>query len=530
MNSSKKYFFVVFFVLFIFASGVLGGVVGSSLTKEYLSSPTIQSGSIVTQEITKEKLVSSAISEVVQKASPSVVSIVVTKELVKYRNNPQDFFMQDPFFNDFFGGDDFFSTPRKEPTPEVEKERRQVAGGTGFIVSSDGKVVTNKHVVSITDAEYTVILKDGTEFPATIVSRDPSNDLALLQITKGEKEYSFPSLPLASSKVEVGQFVVAIGNALGEFQNTVTMGVISAENRKIVADDNTRSGETLTNLLQTDAAINPGNSGGPLLNLEGEVLGVNTAIAAGANGIGFAIPVSEVSSILSSVASYGKIVRPFLGIMYTMNSPEVAKVFNLSVDYGAIVQEGDNIKDSPAQKSGIIPGDIIIAMNGKRIDKNNDLKDSIGSFKAGENVEVTILRGKEELKKTVTLGKREDDSTDIKQAEKSSDESASVYIGIHTKEITEDVARTFGLSTKNGLLIYNDFTNNTPGVAKDSPADKAGLQSGDVLTKVDDAPIKTNDDMAGLLKKKKAGDKVSCIIIRQGKELTIEVTLEERKE
>ena len=157
------------------------------------------------------------------------------------------------------------------------------------------------------------------------------------------------------------------------------------------------------------------------------------------------------------------------------------------------------------------------------------MKDSIGSFKAGENVEVTILRGKEELKKTVILGKREDDSTDIKQAEKSNNESASLYIGIHTKEITEDVARTFNLTTKSGLLIYNDFANNTPGIVKDSPADKAGLQSGDVLTKVDDTPITNNNDLSSLLNKKKAGDKIVCTIVRQGKELTVTVVVEERK-
>lgn len=240
----------------------------------------------------------SSITQEVAQVAPSVVSIIVKKDLVVYRSDPWGFFQQ--------------------PVGNVQ---RQVGGGTGFFITKDGTILTNKHVIADTQAIYTVITNDGKEYDAEVVATDPINDLAIIKIV-GEQTQEFSALSFIESQenIQLGSFVVAIGNALAEFQNSVSLGIISGKDRSIEA-----SGEKLTGLIQTDAAINPGNSGGPLIDLKGKVIGINTAIAYDSTGIGFSIGLTQekIDYILKSIAATGTIKRPFIGINYIPNSPGV---------------------------------------------------------------------------------------------------------------------------------------------------------------------------------------------------------------
>ncbi len=281
---------------------------------------------------------------------------------------------------------------------------QQSAAGTGFIITNDGLILTNKHVASDANAQYTVILADGRSFDAKVQSQDPFQDLAVLKIDAK----NLPVVELGDSdQLKVGQWVVAVGNALGRFDNSVTVGVVSARNRKIEASDQNGNGsETLDDMLQTDAAINEGNSGGPLVNLKGQVVGINTAVASDAQGIGFAIPINDAKSAIESIKNTGRIVRPYLGVRYLPITPDVAKEGNLPVDYGALVKGGSKITElavvpgSPADKAGIRENDIILEVNGDKVGENNSLIKLIQQYKVGDTVELKVLsQGKEKTVK-----------------------------------------------------------------------------------------------------------------------------------
>ncbi len=522
-------------------SGFIGGTLSNTLYQANSFSPIHSSGATITSqpEIITEKIHQSAIIDVAKAASPSVVSIVVTKELTRYQNTPQHLFFFDPFGGDPFNP--FQQTPNQQQSePRSETETRQIAGGTGFIVSTTGTVITNKHVASDEDAQYTVILQNGEEYPADVVSRDPSNDLAVLQMKGASSDSPLPedliALPLAEdSTTQVGQLVVAIGNALGEFNNTVTTGVISAKGRSIVASDGA-SGEQLSDLLQTDAAINPGNSGGPLLSLAGEVVGVNTAIAQSANGIGFAIPVSEVDFVLRSIEKYGTITRPFLGVVYRLNSPELAKQFDLPRDYGALLQEDIDgksasiVQDGPAEKAGIKGGDIILEINGEKITEKNGLKELLRKFLPEDQVTLTILRDAQEQQIVVILGKQRDETETTANNNIPEATITPGYLGVNSKEITPDLARRLQLPLDHGALLYNDYEQGIPAIAKGSPAEQAGLKAGDIIITVDQQKLSSTTTLAQAISQKHAQDTVELTILQDNKTRSIQVTLGAAKE
>jgi serine protease Do len=248
-------------------------------------------------------------------------------------------------------------------------------------------------------------MSDNTEYKnAKVIATDPNNDIAFLKI---EAKNLTPAELGDSDKVEVGQSVVAIGNALGQFQNTVTTGVISGKSRPITASGSNGSSEALTNLFQTDAAINPGNSGGPLVDIEGKVIGINTAVAGNAEGIGFAIPINDAKNVLSSVLKTGKIVRPYIGVRYISLNEEIAKANNLSSNTGALIYGSGNqlaiIPGGPADKAGLQEGDIILKIDGKEINETNPISSVIGKKKPGEKVEVIYLRDGKQAKANLTL-------------------------------------------------------------------------------------------------------------------------------
>jgi len=338
----------------------------------------------------------------VEKARPAVVSVIITEE-VPVLESVFDSVPDSPF-GSFFGNDFFnLQVPRLE---QRGTERREVGGGSGFLISSDGLVITNRHVVESENAEYSVFTNDGEQFEATVLARDPVNDLAVLKI-EGD---AFPFLTFADSdQLHVGQTVIAIGNALSEFQNTVSTGVVSGLGRSIVAGDGLGQPEQLDEVLQTDAAINPGNSGGPLLNLSGQVIGVNVAVALGSENIGFALPANLVSSIVDSVRETGRIVRPFIGVRYTQITPVLQQRNSLPTDYGVLVVRGDSpeelpvIPGSPADKAGIEEGDIILELDGQRLDEGTSLGRLIQNKQVGDTVQLTILHEGSEQTVSVTL-------------------------------------------------------------------------------------------------------------------------------
>jgi serine protease Do len=335
------------------------------------------------------------IVDVVTKANPAVVSIVVTKDvpiIERYFENLDPF---GGFFNDPFWGFDF-QVPRIR---ERGTERREVGGGSGFFVSKDGLIITNRHVVADTEAEYTVFTNDGDMYNARVLARDPVLDVAVLKI----EAFNTPYLEFGNSdEIRIGQTVIAIGNALGEFRNSVSVGVVSGLSRSVIAGDNFGRLELLEEVIQTDAAINPGNSGGPLLNSSGRVIGVNVVVARGAENIGFALPSNLVESVVRSVVEHGEIVRPYLGVRYVQVTPVLKERHGLPVDYGVLVVSGGSpehpavVRNSPANKAGIKENDIILELDGVRIDEKRSLGFLIRQRSIGDTIVLKVLRNGEE--------------------------------------------------------------------------------------------------------------------------------------
>lgn len=344
-----------------------------------------------------------AVIGAVKRASPSVVSITISKNVPIIENCPTNPFRGiPPEFRQFFGDQFFeFSEPCERGT-----ELREIGGGSGFTISSDGLILTNKHVVSDRNASYTVFTNDGRKFDAKVLARDPLQDLAIMKINAA----NLSTVALGDSdSIELGQTAIAIGNALGEFRNTVSVGVISGLSRDVTASGG-GSVENIRGVIQTDTAINPGNSGGPLLNLKGEVIGVNTAVVSGAQNIGFAIPINQAKRDIESVKATGEIQVPFLGVRYVIVTPEIAERQKLPIDRGALVrgtEEGPGvIPDSPAAKAGIQAEDIIFEIAGKKITGDQGLAESISTRKVGDTVALKVLRGGKEITLKATLGKR----------------------------------------------------------------------------------------------------------------------------
>ena len=337
---------------------------------------------------------------VVKKTNKAVVSIILSKEVPKYETyiDPNQ---QNPF-GDLFSGFSF-NVPQYR---QNGTEKKEIGGGSGFFVTSDGLIVTNRHVVNRNDVEYIVYTNDGKKYTATVIAKDPVLDIALIKINGS----GFTALNLGNSDVlEVGHTVIAIGNALAEFKNTVSVGVISGLSRSLTAGDNFGKTELLDHVIQTDAAINPGNSGGPLLNLKGEVIGVNVAVAQGSQNIGFALPINSVKSTIESVKKTGKIIRPYLGVRYITIDANMKEKNNLPVDYGVLVKGGATVSelavipDSPANKAGIVENDIILSIDGVKLNEKNNLASIIRQKKIGDVIVLKILSKSIEKNISVTL-------------------------------------------------------------------------------------------------------------------------------
>jgi S1-C subfamily serine protease len=346
-----------------------------------------------------------AVVEAVKKNSPAVVAITVSKNVPIIENCPT----QNPFgdlppeFQQFFGDQFQFSAPC-----EKGSALQKVGGGSGFVVNKDGLILTNRHVVSDAKASYTVFTNDGKKYGATVLARDPVQDLAVLKINSTALS---PVQLGDSASLQLGQTAIAIGNTLGEYRNTVSVGVVSGLSRTVTAGGGLLdSVETIRNVIQTDAAINLGNSGGPLLNLRGEVIGINTATVLGAQSVSFAIPINAAKRVISSVAKGGEIQSPYLGVRYLMITPELVDREKLKIESGAIIRGNEQgpaiVSGSPADKAGLVAEDIIIAVNGKKLSKDFDLISAIQEFEVGQTVSLIINRKGKEIKIQVKLDKR----------------------------------------------------------------------------------------------------------------------------
>ena len=322
----------------------------------------------------------SPIVEVAKKICPAVITIVITKDLPKVEG----------FYYFPFGGEEFIF-----PKIKKGKEKTKIGGGSGFIVSEDGYILTCNHVVADTEANYTVILDPEHKYEAKVLARDPLIDVAVLKI-EGK---NFPYLELGdSNKVELGETVIAVGNPLGEFEDTISAGIVSGLSRKITAYGGMPFKATsLRGLIQTDAAINPGNSGGPLVNMEAKAIGINTAMVMGAENIGFAIPINYAKATLEEVKKYGKIQRPFLGIRYIILNKEIAKIQKIPVDYGALILrealgEPAVIKGSAADEAGLKEYDIILEIDNEKVTEENTIADILQKHKVGDEINLKVFR------------------------------------------------------------------------------------------------------------------------------------------
>ncbi|MDX1536023.1 MAG: trypsin-like peptidase domain-containing protein [Candidatus Spechtbacterales bacterium] len=331
------------------------------------------------------------IIETVDNSLPAVVSVIATKDLPIIENYSP--------FGDLFPG---FQIPQQRGT-----EERQVSAGTGF-VAANNLIVTNRHVVADTEANYTVITSEGKKLEAEILTRDPVEDLAIISVP----DLNIEPLALGDSEnIKRGQLAITIGNALGEFENSISLGIISGLSRTLTASSGFES-EVLREVIQTDAAINPGNSGGPLLNANGEVIGVNVARAARADNIGFAIPINRIKNTLQQIEQTGNAKYPFLGIRYILINPEIQRLNNLPFDYGALVVRGDSpgeiavVPGSSADKAGIVENDILLEINGEKITQDNPLGNIINQYEVGEEVSLKIYHKGDTEDITVTLGER----------------------------------------------------------------------------------------------------------------------------
>ena len=328
---------------------------------------------------------------IAQKACPAVITIVISKDLPKVEG----------FFLLPFGGQEFIM-----PNMKGGKEKTKVGGGSGFIVSPDGYIFTCSHVVADPEADYSVIIDPKRKYKAQVLAKDPLVDVAILKIDGKD----FPYLECGDSdNTCLGETVVAIGNPLGEFEDTLSAGIISGLSRSITARGGMAAKTTsLRGLIQTDAAINPGNSGGPLVDMDGKAIGINTAVAAGAQNIGFAIPINYATKVLEEVKVHGRLKRPFLGVRYVILNKEMSQSNKLPVDYGALIVrenlgEPAIIKGSPVEKAGLKEYDIILGINDEKITEENALTDIIQKCKIGDEISLKILREGKEIKTKVKL-------------------------------------------------------------------------------------------------------------------------------
>ena len=435
---------------------------------------------------------SKAFTEVAEKAVPAVVSVQVETVVEVSSDYGSPFGYHSPFDDDFF--DRFFGRKFRRSEP---REHRRVGQGSGFIISADGYILTNNHVVESAD-KIKVILNDGREFNnAKIIGTDPESDVAVIKIDGDD----LPTIELGDSDdLRIGEWVIAVGNPFG-LSETVTVGIVSAKGRHVGI---TEGG--YEDFIQTDAAINPGNSGGPLLNLDGKVVGINSAIVSnryggyvGNMGIGFAIPINMARQVKDQLLDTGKVTRGYIGIGMNPKgiTPELAKSFGLEKNTGVLIAEA--LEDTPAEKAGLKSGDIILKMNDKDVKNNVSFRNSVSLIKPGTKIKLTILRGDKEKEITVKVGSKADSLL-----AKGSSEIGQKFV-LQVQDLTKELARRFGYKPDTGVIVTE--------VIESSSADKVGIKPGMLILSVNRQEVNSVKEFNDALKKS-ARTKEAVLLIK----------------
>jgi serine protease Do len=422
---------------------------------------------------------------IVKNAQPAVVSIASTKVVKISGDEGLSPLFDDPMFRQFFG-----DGPQNHSGKP--REQREQGLGSGVIVAPDGFILTNNHVVDGAN-EIKVYTSDKRELKARVIGADPKTDIAVVKV----EAKNLPTLPFAdSSQAQVGDIVLAIGNPFGVGQ-TVTMGIISATGRGNLGI------EDYEDFIQTDAAINPGNSGGALINASGQLIGINTAIlsrAGGNQGVGFAVPANLARAVMNQLLKSGKVVRGYLGVMIQPVTPEITKAFNLPDARGALV--GEVTSDGPAAKAGLAQGDVIIELNGERVDDSRELRLKIGQLAPGSTIRLKLLRDGNPREVNITLGELPNEKMAASDGKPESDSPD----GLSVETLTPQIARQLELqSNASGVVVT--------GVQDGSRADDAGLRRGDVIQQVNRRPVNNVAEFERVMKQ--AGDKSAVLLVNR---------------
>ena len=493
MIAKKRWYVAASLLLLV---GILVGLLLASRLN--IMSPLTAKSQVSSKSVDTLTQLSEALSEVAAVSTPSVVNISTTRVINSRDEAPFDFF-DDPFFRRFFGD--------QIPRQDVPKEHKEQSLGSGVIVSEDGYIVTNNHVIEKAQ-EIKVLLGDKRDFKATLIGADPKTDIAVIKI----EARGLPALPWGDANtLKVGELVFAIGNPFG-LNQTVTMGVISAVGRANVGIAD------YEDFIQTDAAINPGNSGGALLNARGELVGINTAIISrtgGYQGIGFAVPSSMARQVIDSLVKYKKVVRGWLGVSIQEVTSELAEEFGVRNLKGALVSRV--MKGSPADKAGIRQGDVILQYNGKEVEDTGHLRNIVSQTPIASKVKIKLLRQKKELEVEVVvseLPKKPAEAAPSPDEESGNHEEGSALAGLVVRELTPELAGRFGLdeSEKGVVIVKTD---------PDSKAYEAGIRPGDIILQINQKNIPTLEAYKKATGAIRSKDRILLLVRRKGEDLFV---------
>jgi serine protease Do len=466
-------------VLGCFLSAAAAAIVFFAVPAFQAAGPAGAGGGVAWASTAEAPMIPANFSQLAEQVGPAVVNIRTVKNLKgggpvmrhfkRGPNNPDPNNRDNPF-NDFF--EKFFGE-------DMQREFKQPSLGSGFIIDKDGYVVTNNHVIEDAD-QIKVKMDDEKEFDAEVVGRDPSTDLALLKIKSAT--HDFPSVKLGDSgQMKVGQWVVAIGSPFG-LERTVTAGIVSAKGRVIGSGP-------YDDFIQTDASINPGNSGGPLLNLKGEVIGINTAIVATGQGIGFAIPINLAKGVIAQLKSGGEVTRGWLGVAIQDVNQEMADYYGIESKKGVFV--ADVFKGDPADLAGIRAKDIIVEVNGQKVETTRQLTSLVANIPVGQSAKVKVIRDGKPQTFTVKIAKRDDAKTAARSEPPA--ESRDDTLGMRLAALTPEIAQRFNIREATGVIVME--------VQGGSPAEEAGVRAGDVIKEVNRQAVESVKDCREALKK-----------------------------